>query len=132
MSSSFWPAWFGSSGSADNAGASSARGRNANERTGNSQGRRTELTTFRTTPSNQPNVQASIAIPLAAQWFVFFGVKGPRRTLELAQINAKNYVNDSAFFKDMSKHYKSLRGYLRYWFSVWRLTYCDFVKVRAC
>ncbi|KAL9098335.1 MAG: hypothetical protein Q9163_005991 [Psora crenata] len=127
-SSSFLPAWFGSSGSSDNASASSTRGRNANERTGNSQDRHTELTTFRTTPSNQPNVQVNITTSLAAQWFVLFGVKGPRRTPELAQINAKKYENDNAFFKDMSKHYKSLRGYLRYWFSVWQLTYCDFVK----
>ena len=126
-SSSFSTMRLGSSESSDNVGISSTRGRNTNERMENSQGR----PTIRTIPRNQPNVQATITIPLAAQLFVLFGVKGRRRTLELAQINAKKYANDNAFFKDVVMRYKALRGRLRYWFSVWQLIHCDFVKVRA-
>lgn len=62
--------------------------------------------------------------------FILFGVKGRRRTLELAQLNSKQYTDDGSFFDDLKKSYKELRGFWRYWFSVWRLSYCDFVKVR--
>jgi hypothetical protein len=60
---------------------------------------------------------------------VLFGVKGARRTLELAQIDTKRYKDDGPFFKELRMHYKQLRGFWRRWFSVWRLKHCDFVKV---
>lgn len=61
--------------------------------------------------------------------YVLFGVKGARRTLELAQIDAKSHKDDGLFFKELRMHYKQLRGFWRRWFSVWRLKHCDFVKV---
>ena len=73
--------------------------------------------------------QTSINMPQMNESFVLFGVKGTRRTLELAQINARKCMNDDAFFGDMRKRYRELRGFLRYWFSIWRFSHCDFVKV---
>lgn len=82
-----------------------------------------------TASSNQQATQTIINIPPINQAFVLFGVKGTRRTLELAQINANKYLNDNAFFENMRKQYRELRGCLRYWFSIWRFSHCDFVKV---
>jgi hypothetical protein len=61
--------------------------------------------------------------------YILFGVKGARRTLELAQIDAKRHKDDGLFFMELRMHYKQLRGFWRRWFSVWRLKHCDFVKV---
>lgn len=89
----------------------------------------TQLPPQRTATSNQPANQISIIMPKINEAYVLFGVKGTRRTLELAQINARKHTNDNAFFWDMRKQYRELRGFLRYWFSIWRLSHCDFVKV---
>jgi len=77
-------------------------------------------------PSSGPS---SISITQSDEAFVLFGVQGARRTLELAQIDAKAHCNDSSFFPALRKSYRDNRGFLRYWFSVWQLNYCDFVKV---
>lgn len=61
--------------------------------------------------------------------FVLFGVKRNRRTLELAQIDTAKYQDDSAFFCGLRENYRQLRGFVRYWFSIWQLSHCDFVKV---
>jgi hypothetical protein len=61
--------------------------------------------------------------------FVLFGVKGSRRTLELPQIDTKKYNDDRTFFAELRNQYKAYRGFWKYWFSVWGLSYCDFVKV---
>jgi hypothetical protein len=47
------------------------------------------------------NAQGSQVIPNTATFnnlFILFGVKGPRRTLGLDQIDAKNYAEDELFF----------------------------------
>jgi hypothetical protein len=78
------------------------------------------------------NQQGSQVIPNTAtsnNLFILFGVKGPRRTPGFDQIDAQKYAEDEPFFHDLKKAYKTLRGFWRYWFSVWRLRYCDFVKV---
>lgn len=62
---------------------------------------------------------------------VLFGVKGPRITLELAQIDAVKHGKDNLFFLNLREEYKQRRGRLRYWLSVWKLSHCDFVKVRS-
>lgn len=79
--------------------------------------------------SNPPAGQTSINMPQMNESFVLFGVKGTRRTLELAQINVRKCMNDDALFGDMRNRYRELRGFLRYWFSIWRFSHCDFVKV---
>ena len=73
--------------------------------------------------------QSAIQLPQSKQLFVLFTVKGARRTPEVAQINAQDYSDDGRFFVKPRSEYKSLRGYLRYWFSIWTLSHCDFIKV---
>ena len=94
----------------------------------------TQATNTRTAPKgyatgNQQAVQTGIDIPQLKELYVLFGVKGTRRTLDLAQINASKYTNDCALFGVMRRQYRELRGFLRYWFSIWRFSHCDFVKV---
>ena len=73
--------------------------------------------------------EKSITMPSTKELYILFGVKGPRRTLELAQIDTTKCTDDDSLFSDLLTSYKSLRGFWRYWFSVWRLNHCDFVKV---
>ena len=80
--------------------------------------------------SDRHGLQTSISMPQNKQSFVLFGVAGKRRTLGLAQIDTIKHFDDSVFFSTMLKEYRELRGSLRYWFSLWRLNHCDFVK--AC
>lgn len=125
--SAFHPSgWYGSSKSSSAASAQATQQRGV---MGGSQASNTRIPLQRTAPSNQKTAQTSINMPQINESFVLFGVKGTRRTLELAQINARKYLNDNAFFGDMRKQYRELRGFARYWFSIWRLSHCDFVKV---
>lgn len=87
------------------------------------------MTSQGTASSNPQPSQTGDKIARVDQSFVLFGVKGTRRTLELAQIDTYNYASDGEFFGDLKKAYRGLRGYLRYWFSVWQFSHCDFVKV---
>jgi hypothetical protein len=79
---------------------------------------------------NQSGVQVNIGELPRADVYVLFGVKGPRRTLELEQIEVKENSDDTAFFQGLTQAYRKHRGFWRYWFSIWQLTHCDFVKVR--
>ena len=82
--------------------------------------------------STEISLQDNLSLPIAAQpnqLFIMFGVKGPRRTLELAQIGTEEQSDDHTLFTELRNKYKILRGFWRYWFSVWRLNHCDFVKV---
>ncbi len=81
--------------------------------------------------SQQQAPQIGIRMPDSSRAFVFFGVKGSRRTLELAQIDTIQVNDDSLFFAGMKREYKTLPGGLRYWLSIWRLSHCDFVKVKV-
>jgi hypothetical protein len=78
---------------------------------------------------NQNEVQVNIGELSRADVYVLFGVKGPRRTLELEQIEVKEHSDDTAFFRSLTQAYRKHRGFSRYWFSIWQLTHCDFVKV---
>lgn len=80
--------------------------------------------------SNQQGPHEAIPIISPDHFFVLFGIEGTRKSLELAQIDVKEYKNDSTFFNKLLLEYQPRRGFLRYWFSVWRLSHCDFVK--AC
>ena len=71
----------------------------------------------------------SIAMPSRKMLYILFGVKGSRRTLELEQINTTRCAKDESLFSNLVQSYKRHRGFWRYWFSIWRLNHCDFVKV---
>ena len=100
------------------------------------QGQQRQRDTFDTTPkapvpitSPQQSPHNNITMPQSNEKVVLFGVKGARRTLELAQIDTLKHNEDEIFFQSLKKEYRRLRGILRYWFSIWRLRHCDFVKV---
>lgn len=82
-------------------------------------------------PSPIPATGQSIQIPIASinELFVFFTVQGSRRTLELAQIEVGQQVDDGAFFEEVRTQYKKKRGFLRCWFSVWQLKDCQLIRV---
>lgn len=75
------------------------------------------------------SLSASINIP-GTENFVLLGINGTRRTLDLVHIKTtKENDDDLKFFDTLLTSYKSLRGTMRRWFSVWQLNHCDFVKV---
>jgi hypothetical protein len=59
---------------------------------------------------------------------ILFGVKGPYPALKLEQIEIRDTTMDSNFYNELKKHYGLNRGRFRYWFSFWRLGYCEVVK----
>lgn len=61
---------------------------------------------------------------------ILFGVKGPSPALKLEQIEIKEVTTDSNFYEELRKRYRLNRGRFRYWFSFWRLGYCEVVKVK--
>lgn len=63
--------------------------------------------------------------------YILFGVQGSRRTLTPSQIPIINQSTDSTVFQDLKKCYQTYRGRLRLWFSIWRLEYCEVVKVNS-
>jgi hypothetical protein len=77
-------------------------------------------------PIPGPKTTQNISIPMGSisQLFVFFCVKGSRRTLELAQINVGQQVDDKVFFEEIRNQYRKKRGFLRYWLSIWQLKDC--------
>lgn len=62
-------------------------------------------------------------------WWILFGVRGSRRTLQPTQIQVTDLTTDSHIFRQLKKIYRTHRGWLRLWLSVWRLDYCEVVKV---
>lgn len=78
----------------------------------------------------QQSTNAAISVQGANNPVVLLGVKGSRITLELAQIDAIKHCKDNLFFWTLKEQYKQHRGVLRYWFSIWKLSHCDFVKVK--
>jgi hypothetical protein len=59
---------------------------------------------------------------------ILFGVKGPNPALKLEQIEIRDTTSDSNFYDELKNCYKLNRGRFRYWFSFWRLGYCEVVK----
>lgn len=88
-------------------------------------------TTQRVQARQQQAPHNAISVQGVDQSVVLFGIKGPRITLELAQIDAVKHGTDNLFFLNLREEYKQRRGRLRYWLSIWRLSHCDFVKVRS-
>ena len=116
--------WYGSSGNSSTTSSQNDRV------TGRVDSSKTSICMQVPKQSGQQGIQTSIPMPETDQAYVLFGVNGTRRTPELAQINAKRCGTDNVFFGDLRCRYRELRGYLRYWFSVWQFSHCDFVKVR--
>ena len=79
--------------------------------------------------NQQPLSNTVINVRGTNQSIILLGVKGPRITLELAQIDTLKYCRDALFFWTLKQQYKQCRGRLRHWLSIWKLTHCDFVKV---
>lgn len=63
-----------------------------------------------------------------SELFVILGVDGKRRTLDICHLDISKHKDDGDFFKGLLREYRKFRGFLRYWFSVWQLRHCDFVK----
>lgn len=61
--------------------------------------------------------------------FVLLGVYGGRDGLEVAHIDTNHTENDDVFFQVLQKEYRSKRGWLKCWFSIWQLNHFDFVRV---
>lgn len=78
--------------------------------------------------NNQPGFMVNIPPGTSSDLFVLFGVHRSRRTLEFAQVPVTTN-EDKPFFLELRARYRELRGFWRYWLSVWQLKYCDFVKV---
>lgn len=66
---------------------------------------------------------------LPPRW-ILFGVQGSRRPIELEHIKIDDYDNDSGFYRSLREHYRKHRGIWKLLFSIWRLDFCDGVKVR--
>lgn len=61
--------------------------------------------------------------------WTLFGVHGGRKTLGLIQICSADYLPHNGFFKTLQETYRDLRGFWRAWFSFWKFSHCDFVKI---
>ncbi|GFF25909.1 hypothetical protein IFM61606_09579 [Aspergillus udagawae] len=76
--------------------------------------------------------QVQIAAPNPTgqtQSWILFGVQGARRTLTPAQISVNDQSTDYSVFQELKESYRTHRGRLRLWFSIWRLEFCEVVKV---
>ena len=78
--------------------------------------------------SQQAN-QSSISVATSPQGYVLYGVAASRPSLELAHLKTTLLGNDGELFARLRGDYRQFQGSLRYWFSIWYLSHCDFVKV---
>ena len=61
---------------------------------------------------------------------VVFGVQGDRsETLEIAQVDIDEQTTDMMFYQRLKNIYKDKRRSKRFWFSIWRLSHCEPVRV---
>ena len=105
------------------------------------------IRTTSTTPSNSSSLQStqpsnnaaftsgqqanrsSISVATSPQGYVLYGVAASRPSLELAHLKTTLLGNDGELFARLRGDYRQFQGSLRYWFSIWYLSHCDFVKV---
>ncbi|KAH7303469.1 hypothetical protein B0I35DRAFT_179231 [Stachybotrys elegans] len=81
------------------------------------------------TVPNQPGQTGSLGPRTSStSSYILLGVQGSRRTLMPGQVHVSDQSTDSSVFQDLKKLYKSRRGFLRLYFSIWRLEYCHVVK----
>lgn len=84
--------------------------------------------------SSGTNQQIPVPTPstvVQTESWILFGVKGASRTLTPTQISVNSQATDSSVFQEFKKCYQLRRGRLRLWFSIWRLEYCESVKVHV-
>jgi hypothetical protein len=86
--------------------------------------------TQQATPSSS-HLKTSSSIPGSSglQRWILFGVQGSRRSIELEQIAIDDHVQDGRLYRSLRKHYRKYRGTMKLWLSIWRLSFCDGVKV---
>jgi hypothetical protein len=82
-----------------------------------------------TSSAGQPHISASTSSTPSSKRWILFGVQGSRLSMELEHIEIDDYINDSRFYRTLREHYQKHRGKLKLWFSIWRLGFCDGVKV---
>jgi hypothetical protein len=92
-------------------------------------------------PAIQHSGSPATSIPNIATKAVQHGEKDTRyvilgvttgEDLRLTQIDVQDY-RDEHFFHELRVRYHQLRGILRYYFSIWDYSHCDFIKVcRVC
>jgi hypothetical protein len=63
------------------------------------------------------------------QSHILLGVQGSRRTLTPDQIIINASSTDSTLFQGIKQCYKTNRGRLRLWLSIWHLETCEVVRV---
>lgn len=88
-------------------------------------------------PSNNQNLITSqgqgnhfnIHISRIPEPRVIFGVEGRRLTLEVDEIKVLPSHRDHDLIQELKQRHRTLRGRLRYWFSMWQIQHCNFVKV---
>jgi hypothetical protein len=87
-------------------------------------------------PSHQQNLtdkqqtQSSAMNPaLQDQSWILFAVQGASRILTPCEISVSSNTTDYSVFQELKRCYRMHRGRLRLWFSIWRLEYCQSVKV---
>lgn len=79
--------------------------------------------------ASQPQSGGAVIGNNPTQEWILFCVQGSRRSLEVEHILIHDYVNDSSLYRSLREHYRTHRGKLRLWFSVWRFGYCEGMKV---
>lgn len=67
---------------------------------------------------------------VAPESWILLGVRGGWLTLTPSQIPINSQTTDHSLFQELRKIYRCHRGWLRLWFSIWRLQCCEIVKVR--
>jgi hypothetical protein len=75
----------------------------------------------------------AMSIGLANDLRLILGVKGNRRCLNINQIDLTKQINttDGDLVSDIVAAYRSARGWMRLYFSVYQLRFCGFKKVSA-
>ena len=62
------------------------------------------------------------------RWLAF-GVWGPQITVDLDQVDKHTLASDKLFLAEIKRRHDAMRGWLRLYFTFWRLSYWEFVKV---
>ena len=63
------------------------------------------------------------------RWLAF-GVWGSQTTVDLNQVDKHTLASDKLFLAEIKRRHDTMRGWLRLYFTFWRLSYWEFVKVR--
>ncbi len=73
---------------------------------------------------------ATLGSPPEKKQWILFGVRKAQRVMKPAEIPVTDRDTNYTVFQGLKNCYKTHRGRLRLWFSIWRLEYCEVSKVR--